>query len=123
MNSSSHWKWYQAGIVLQPGANTVYINGGVGTDSGVFPFSDNGTGSWPNAEIDVSVKAKYANLTAMQASPCYFAGWTLTSPSLTESNIACTMVNTSGSPVTVTLVWEFDLFVANYTGGTPGQIG
>lgn len=59
----------------------------------------------------------------MQASPCYFAGWCLTSPSLTESNIVCTMVNTSGSPVTVTLVWEFDLFVPNYTGGTPGQIG
>ena len=123
MNSSSHWKWYQTGIVLQPGANTVYVNGGVGTDSGAFPFADNGTDAWPNAEIDVNVKVKYANLTNMQASPCYFAGWTLTSPSLTESNIVCTMVNTSESPVTVTLVWEFDLFVPNYTGGTPGQIG
>ena len=100
----------------------MYINGG-SSDAGAFTFSDNGTDFWPNANIDVNVKVQYANLTAMQASPCHFAGWCLTSPSLTESSIACTIVNESESPVTVTLIWEFGLYVTNYTSGTPGQIG
>ena len=122
MNTQHQWKWPQTNIALAPGANTVYINGG-SSDAGAFTFSDNGTGFWPNADIDVNVKVQYANLTAMQANPCHFAGWCLTSVTGTESNIACTIVNESESPVTVTLIWEFGLYVTNYTSGTPGQIG
>jgi hypothetical protein len=205
MNAPMHFSWQQS-VTLQPGGNTVYLNGGVGTDGGAVPYLDDptiiqmdptvyttgssppavtftgtptqalapleiviqqpttfewyingnlqasgvaiattvvltGTGvtanfpagtyasgqtytaysMWGNAQRKMRVDVQFPS-SGIATANCTVLGYSFVSEGGVTYNAAVRINNGAGSPVTVTLVWTYDVYVTNYASGS-GSIG
>jgi hypothetical protein len=137
INTFRRWSYRQTqdpntgAIILAPGANVVYLWGGVGTDNGAVSWAtdpalqhqSDGSLLWPKAQTRVSLEMEFADVAHLMGADVRVVGYAFVPkydnanpPNLLGRNIAAKIVNAGTAAVTVTLVWHFEAFVTNLDG-------
>lgn len=113
VNTVRRWSWIQRNIVLSPGDNLIYLNGGK-SDLGPANFAQNPAQFAQTAQTRVAVDIRFDNMEELNRAEIHVVGHAFTVQNDAGGQIVAKIINYNKTmPVTVSLVWHFEAFVSN----------